>query len=151
MAAYTPHPSCCSICGSPIINILFMEPEGDDQTKIDVLQQCSCEQKLVYTSYYDASVYNDYVAIIDQFEDDIFEVSQSDDEVTYQQRVAQRDFVVTNYLSLVRINRMGMPIIHAVGIKSWKWFDKHDGEFIYKIIWKERGTSSYIEDEYEIM
>ena len=145
------HPSCCSICGRPIINILFMEPEGDYQTKIDVLQQCSCEQKLVYTDYYDASVYNNYLATIHQFEDDILAVYQSGDEVTYQQIVAQQDFVVANYLSLVRTNRMGMPIIHAVGVKSWKWFDKHDGEFIYKIIWKERGTSSYIEDEYEIM
>lgn len=58
--------------------------------------------------------------------------------------------MVANYLSLVRHNRMGMPIIHAVGVKTWKWFDKHEGEYIYRIIWKERGTSTYIRDEYEI-
>lgn len=45
---------------------------------------------------------------------------------------------------------MGLPIIHAVGVKTWKWLDKHDGELVYKIIWKERGTERYIEDEYEI-
>lgn len=43
-----------------------------------------------------------------------------------------------------------LPIIHAVGVKTWKWLDKHDGELVYKIIWKERGTERYIEDEYEI-
>ena len=25
-----------------------------------------------------------------------------------------------------------------------------EGEYIYRIIWKERGTSTYIRDEYEI-
>lgn len=144
------HPQCCRICGKPIINILFMEPEGYYQTKIDVLQQCGCEQKIVYTDYYDVSVYNNYEAAIHQFEDDIAAVQQSGDEVTYYQLVAQQDFVIANYLSLVRANRMGLPIIHAVGVKSWEWFDKHDGEYVYKIIWKERGTSSYIQDEYDI-
>ena len=72
------------------------------------------------------------------------------DEISYHQLIAQQDFVVANYLSLVRHNRMGMPIIHAVGVKTWKWFDKHEGEYIYRIIWKERGTSTYIRDEYEI-
>jgi hypothetical protein len=144
------HPSCCSVCGNPIINILFMKPEGDYQTKIEVLQQCGCEQKIVFTDYYDASVYNNYVATIHQFEDDIMAVYQSGDEVTYHELVAQQDFVSANYLSLVRTNRMGLPIIHAVGVKVWNWLDKHDGEYVYKIIWKERGTSSYIRDEYEI-
>lgn len=145
------NPICCSTCGSPIVNILFMEPEGDYQTQITVIQQCACSQKIVYTEYYDACVYNNLEAAIHQFEDDIEAVYQSGDEVSYHQLVAQQDFVVSNYLSLVRANRMGMPIIHAVGVKVWKWFDKHDGEFIYKIIWKERGTSSYIQNEYEIM
>lgn len=145
------HPLRCSVCGNPIINILFMEPEGDYQTKIDIVQQCECAQKIVYTDYYDISVYNNYIETIHQFEDDISAAYRSGDEVTYHQMVAQQDFVVANYLSIVRHNRMGMPIIHAVGVKAWKWFDKHDGEFFYKIIWKERGTNSYIRDEYEIM
>lgn len=145
------HPMYCSICKNPIINILFMEPEGDYQTKITILQQCGCEQKIVFTDYYDANVYNNYEAVIHQFEDNIFAAQQSGDEITYHQMIAQQDFVITNYLSFVRNNRMGMPIIHAVGVRSWKWFDKHEGEFVYKIIWKERGTSLYIQDEYEII
>lgn len=144
------HPLCCSACGNPTINILLMEPDGYYQTKIDVLQQCDCGQKIVYTDYYDISVYNNYEAAIHQFEDDVLAVYQSGDDIAYNQLVAEQDFVIANYLSFVRTNRMGMPIIHAVGVKSWKWFNKHDGEYIYKIIWKERGTSSYIQDEYEI-
>ena len=128
-----------------------MEVEGNYQTKIDIVQQCGCQQKIVYTDYYDASVYNEYVGSIHQFEDDIWAAKESGDETTYYQLIEQQDFVVANYLSLVRNNRMGMPIIHAVGVKEWKCFNKHDGEFIYKVIWKERGTNSYVQDEYEIM
>lgn len=68
------------------------------------------------------------------FEDDICYAQQSDDEISYHQLVAQQDFVVANYLSMVRANRMGLPIIHAVGVKTWKWRDKHDEEYVYKII-----------------
>ena len=143
-------PINCKNCGAPIINILLMQSEGDYQTKIEVLQQCGCSQKIVYTDYYDASVYNNYLRTIQQFDEDIIAVQHSGDEISYHQLIAQQDFVVANYLSLVRHNRMGMPIIHAVGVKTWKWFDKHEGEYIYRIIWKERGTSTYIRDEYEI-
>jgi len=46
---------------------------------------------------------------------------------------------------------MGCPIIHATGIKAWRNFYKDDGEWYYKIIWRERGTESYIGAEYDIM
>lgn len=144
------YPSCCSNCKNPIINILFMELEGYSQTKIDVLQQCACEQKIVYTDYYDACVYNNYIATIHLYDEEITAVYESGDESTYHQLLAQQDFAIANYLSLVRANRMGMPIIHAVGVKSCKWLDKHSTEYIYEIIWKERGTSSYIRDKYAI-
>lgn len=54
------HPTTCPICETPFINILFMEQEGYYQTKISVLQQCKCGQKIVYTDYYDISVYMGY-------------------------------------------------------------------------------------------
>ena len=47
--------------------------------------------------------------------------------------------------------RMGLPIIHAVGVKAWEWFNKHEGGWYYKIIWRERGTEQYVNDRYEIM
>lgn len=143
-------PLRCDCCKEPLINILFMEQEGYYQTKIDVIQQCGCNQKTVYTDYYDISVYNNYLSAIDRFEDNISVAQQSGNEILYNQLVVQQDFVISNYLSLVRANRMGMPIIHAVGVKAWEWFDKHDGEYVYKIVWKERGTEQYINNEYPI-
>lgn len=144
------NPQRCEVCQNPIINILFMEQEGYNETKIDVMQQCECGQRIVYTDFYDISVYNNYLAAVDKFDDDIAMAQQSGDEILYYQLVAQQDFVIANYLSIVRANRMGLPIIHAVGVKSWEWYNKHEGDFVYKIIWKERGTEQYVEDEYQI-
>ena len=144
------NPQHCEVCKTPIVNILFMEQEGYNETKIDVMQQCGCKQRIIYTDYYDVSVYSNYLAAVEKFEDDIAMAQQSGDEILYYQLMAQQDFVIANYLSLVRTNRMGLPIIHAVGVKSWEWYNKDDGEFIYKIIWKERGTEPYVENEYPI-
>ena len=143
------NPVRCNKCERPIFNILLMNQEDYYRTKVDVLQQCLCTQKIVHTDYYDASLYNNYFGTIQQFEEDIIAVQQSGDEIAYHQLVAQQDFVVANYLSMFRENRMGMPIIHAVGIKIWKWFNKHEGAYVYKIIWKERGAN--IRDECEII
>lgn len=144
------NPQHCEICKLPIVNILFMEQEGDNETKIDVMQHCGCGQKNVYSDFYDICVYNNYLAAVKKFEDDIAMAQQSGDEILYYQLIAQQDFVIANYLSFVRDNRMGLPIIHAVGVKSWKWYNKHDGYFFYKIIWKERGTEQYVSNEYSI-
>ena len=69
-------------------------------------------------------------------------MQENGNTIEYQRLVDQEDFYIANYLSNVRDNRMGLPIIHAVGVKTWKWLDKHDGELVYKIIWKERGRVS---------
>ena len=55
----------------------------------------------MYTDYYDIGVYNNYEAAIHRFEDNIVQVHQSGDEIAYYQLVAQKDFVISNYLSLV--------------------------------------------------
>lgn len=144
------NPRHCKVCQNPIINILFMEEMGYNKTKIDVMQQCECGQKIVYTDFYDISVYNDYLAAVNTFDNDIAMALQSRNEILYYQLVAQQDFMIANCLSCVRGNRMGLPIIHAVGVKLWKYYNKHDGDFVYKIIWKERGTEQYVEDEYPI-
>ena len=143
-------PIYCRKCGGAVINILFMKQEGDCQTRIDVLQQCDCAQNVIYTEYYDLSVYYNYIGLINRFDNEIAEMQENGNTIEYQRLVDQEDFYIANYLSNVRDNRMGLPIIHAVGVKTWKWLDKHDGELVYKIIWKERGTERYIEDEYEI-
>lgn len=75
---------------------------------------------------------------------------QCKDEVAWNQIVAQMYVVIKNYLSMVRDNRMGFQIIHAVGVKEWEWYNKDEGEYVYRIIWKERGTSVYIKYKYYI-
>ncbi|WP_426349393.1 phospholipase D-like domain-containing protein [Alloiococcus sp. CFN-8] len=145
------NPLRCNCCKEPLVNILFMEQENDYQTKIDVIQQCACAQKTIFTDYYDIGIYNNYLGAVQQFEDDIYMAKQSGDEIFYYQLVSQQDFIVANYLSLVRQNRMGCPIIHAVGVKRREWFNKHDQDYCYEIIWKERNTINYVENEYPIL
>lgn len=144
-------PDLCKTCKMPIINIMFMEQEGDYQAKVEIMQQCNCNQRIIYTDYYDISLYNNCLGIYEYLEDEIIEAQQNNDEISYNQLISQQDFLISNYLSLVRTNRMGCSIIHGVGVKAWRWFNKHEGEYYYKIIWKERNTSSYIDDEYDIM
>lgn len=103
----------------------------------------------MYSDYYDISIYNNFLTLSES-DDDILCFLQDGNEEMYNQLLSVKDYNIANYLSFVRTQRMGMTIIHAVGLKTWKWFNKDDGEFVYKIIWKERGTDSYIEDEYEI-
>ena len=134
-----------------MFNVLFMEEANKDQTCIKVLQICECSQTFIYDEYYDISVYNNYIGLIEQFDDYIGEAQEMGDEISYQHLIARRDFAAANYLSTVRHNRMGLPIIHAVGVRGWEWFDKHEGEWVYRIIWKERGTERYIRDMYDIL
>lgn len=145
------NPICCPNCGSPMFNVLFMREEEKWQTRIDVLQICGCLQKLVYTDYYDINVYNNYIGLIQCFDNEIEEAQEMGDEISYQHWVARRDFAAANYLSTVRHNRMGLPIIHAVGVRRWDCISRRDGEWVYQIIWKERGTERYIRDMYDIL
>ena len=82
-------PQHCEICKQPILNMM---------------QQCGCGQRTVYTDLYDISVYNNYLVAVETFDDDIAMAQQSGDEILYYQLMAQQDFVIANYLSLVRQN-----------------------------------------------
>lgn len=144
------NPKRCSECSSPIFNVMFFEPDGYYYTKVDIVKMCNCSQNNVYTDYYDISFYNNFIAMTEYYEDEIEDSARYGDEQTRNQIEAQIDFAISNYLSMVRDHRMGFDIIHAVGVKSWVWYSKDDGEYIYRIIWKERGTSSYIQDQYDI-
>ena len=67
-----------------------------------------------------------------------------------RQIAEERDyFLATYFSSFTRTSHLGRPIIHAVGVRAQRWITKEDEEFYYKILWKERNTASYIEDEYE--
>ena len=145
------NPVRCLGCGLPIVNVLLMDQEGDYQTEIRVLQICGCDQREIYRDYFDISVYNNYVGLIDCFSEQLEEAYAYNDDVAYNEITARMDFTLSSYLSNIRKNRMGFNIIHAAGFREWVWFDKHDGEFVYRIRWKERFTSAYIQDTYDIM
>ena len=144
------NPLRCPSCGDPQFNIMMMDQEGDYQTKIEVIQQCSCNQKRIFLDYFDISVYMGYIAIIDEFNDDINIASQMGDATNLNKIYSMRDFSLSCYLASVRYNRMNVPLVQAVGVKTWQWFNKNDGFWCYKIIWKERGTENYIDDEYPV-
>ena len=141
-------PTKCSCCKQPIINILFAEQDGYYHTKISIIQRCDCNEEQVFLDYYDLSVYNNFISIGDKFEEELSEAHENNDIETYNQILMQQDYELKNSLSFVRNIRFGLPIIHAVAVKAWRAFH-NDGEWFYKIIWKERGTESYILDEYD--
>lgn len=143
-------PPKCKRCKRPVANILLMEKEKDDLTKVSVIQQCGCESIASKPEYYDGRVYLEYVAYIQQYEDKIAVALQYGDSVLYQQLVSEQDYVLSTYLSNVRKIRMGFPIIHAVGIPAQRMRWDGDYERYYKIIWKERGADQYVYDEYPI-
>lgn len=144
-------PKLCKSCGRPILNVLFMQQDGYYNTKVEVMQICGCKQDVVVTEHFDISLYSNYSELCHYFEDQLIEAQQNNDTVTYNQIASQQDFNMANYLTLFRENRMGLPIIHAVGIKDWRWITMDEGECYYKIIWKERNTGNYIEDKYDIL
>ena len=144
------NPIRCPLCGEPQVNVMLIEQEGDYQTKIEIIQQCSCNQKIVFTDYFNVTVYMEYLGIIDSFQDDIDNAIQRQDTALMNELTSMRDFSLSCYWAFVRYNRVKMPLIHAVAIKTWEWLNKVDGYMCYKIIWKERGTEHYIEDEYPV-
>ncbi|GEM_PF-581674 len=143
------NPLICKQCKTPIINIMFMCQENDFQTKIDVIEKCECNSKIGFTDYFDISVYTNYLGSYQKFDDEIEYSLSIDNKAYYNEILSRRDFELSNYLSSIRFNRMRYQIIHAVGLKWWKWITKDDGEWVYKMIWKERNTEGYVEDYYD--
>ena len=141
------NPKYCPNCGEPIVNILFFDVEDDYQTRIDVIEICNCNQKTLYTDYFDYSLYANYYACIEKYEEQLEEAHMNNDDITYNKIKDQQDFECANYWSNVRNNRMTLPIIHAVGVNAQHYLYGDDVENYYKIIWKERGTY-YISAEY---
>lgn len=147
------NPLNCMRCGSFLFNVMIMEQDGYNQTKTTVMQLCNggCVQKVLFVDFFDINFIKNYYSIIEYYSDEI-EKLQSINESSYEiekyisELESKRDFEIENYFSNLRKNRMGVPIIHAVGKKSWQWFNKNEGSSGYKIIWKERGIDQYIDD-----
>lgn len=142
-------PECCERCGQPIAYLCVFEQEGFYQTKADIYRVCGCiELQYVSSEFFDITVYNTVIGIFDKYND--MDESDSVDgfEWNKEERQKQMDTEIAGYLSSVRCNRMGFPIIYAVGLYGWKWFNKHDGTNIIQVLWKERYASRYILNEY---
>ncbi|WP_029200397.1 phospholipase D-like domain-containing protein [Oribacterium sp. NK2B42] len=145
------NPDICEYCGLPMFNMLLMEQCGDYQTKVDVARTCSCRCKIIYEDYFDISVYSNLIAISEKYDDESALYFEGiDDEQYRRQQEASYKYEIEMYLSSVRFNRMGLPIIHAVGVKSYELIGRHDDRWFYKILWKENGTGRYIQDEYDL-
>lgn len=144
-------PQKCKECNSEKINICFFEQEGDYQTKMSIVKVCCCGEKNIAEKYFDISVYNNIISIYDTYRDKLEEVYQTGDEEEYQDVLDEMEYCLSKHLSNVRKHRLGCDIIHAVGVRDWRWFNKHDGEWYYRIIWKEKYTSTYVQDEYDII
>lgn len=145
-------PILCDKCNSPKINILFMVEQEPYYTKIIILQLCNCQQNIIFEDYFDISVYYNLESIYENYSNLYDEYRNQDDMESIKELEVKTDYDIAKYLSSVRQNRMGLPIIHAVGIRAYEMFEHHnDLEPYYKIIWKERYCSAYIHDEYPIM
>lgn len=140
------NPVKCKKCGSYKINILLVEEEGYYQSKIQMMEWCGCGYHLYDPEYYDVSVYNNYIGIEEKYEGDLEDFDQYDERYIEEIR-AKLDFEIAMYWSKVRNNRFGFTIIHAVGMPQIRMYGRHEEEFVYHIVWKERGMEKYIPDE----
>lgn len=145
-------PENCERCGQPKAYICVFEQEGYYQTRADIYEVCGCgDLKLVNNDFFDVSVYSNLMGIFDRCSDMTEESFLKGFMINEKERERALDYEISNYLSNVRNDRMGCPIIHAVGIYRWKTRFKDDGQKIIQVLWKERYTSNYIMNEYVIV
>lgn len=145
------NPEYCEICGQPIAYLCVFNQEGDYETKADIYEACGCgDLKWIKNEFFDVSVYNNLMGIFEKYSDMAEEDVLNGFMINEQERKRELDYEISNYLSNVRNDRMGCPIIHAVGIYGWKSIYKDDGDNIIQVLWKERYSSSYVMDEYVI-
>lgn len=141
------NPAKCKDCGVQIVNILIVEQEGYYQSRIQMLEMCGCGYYWHSPEYYDISVYNNYMGIIEKYEYELECCEQYGDQGYIEEIRAKQDFELAMYWARVRRNRFGFVIIHAVGMPGARMYGRHEEELFYQIIWKERGMEQYIPDE----
>lgn len=137
-------PKLCENCREPKMIICVLNQDDEYSTQANLLEVCECGIEDISSEYFDISVYNNLIGIFDKYSD----IDEYDYEINKEEQNEEMNFEISNYLSNVRSNRMNLPIIHAVGVYSWEWFTKDDGEYIIKILWKEKYTGNNILDKY---
>ncbi|MGL6107645.1 phospholipase D-like domain-containing protein [Romboutsia sp.] len=143
-------PNECEMCGNPKIIICVFIQDGICNTKADIYKVCTCEIDYITSDYFDISVYSNLMGIFEKYSDMDEYYYQHGYDYDKKERSKELYFEIEQYLSTIRGNRMNFPIIHAVGVYSWRWFDKDDGENIIRVLWKEKYTSNYILDKYSL-
>lgn len=138
------NPPRCDRCGAPLLNILIVEQEGYDQTKIQIMRYCDCGGQILHTHYYDISVYNNYQGIIENYQHELEECNSYENPNELEYLNAKVDYEISKYWSSVRENRMNTEIIYAVGRPGIKMYGRHDEEKVFDIVWRERGTEELI-------
>ena len=142
------NPRRCQACGMHKANILIVEQEGDYQSKLQMVEICGCFEYCWHApEYYDISVYNNYIGIIEHYDNELEYYRQLGDEGYLEEIKAREDFDIAMYWSNVRNNRLGFVIIHAVGMPRSRMYGRHEEEHFYHMVWKERGMEKYIPDE----
>jgi len=138
--------SRCPICNSVDLNIMVLEQEGDYQTKVVIYHVCECGMRQISVEYYDIGMYNNLIGIYETYGDMIEQVADDEEEIYQLQE--QEDCDIKYYLANIR--GYNNPIfIHAIGIDYYDIQDQDGGgEYIVKILWKERFVSAYIYNEY---
>lgn len=144
------NPRRCMSCNTPIVVLCVLSEEGYYQTKVEIFELCSCDFRWIKDEYFDIALYNNLISICDKYND----MDEFDYEYEIDSNKEQREKLFNNeieqYLSNIRSSRMGYPIIHAVGVYSFKWVSKDEQERIIKVLWKEKFINKLIEDEYYI-
>lgn len=135
------NPIICEYCGKPKMNILIVEQEGNDQIKIQPVEFCDCRRQAYDTEYYDISVYNNYLGIIEKYDEYI---NNCDDMSERESYCARLDFETAIYWSNVRRCRFGFSIVHAIAVPGIEIYGRHNDEPVYRMIWRERGMEKYI-------
>lgn len=140
-------PDLCKVCWRPNVDILVVEPEGYDQSKVQVLTYCGCgyrenPETVEYLGFHE---YANYSIILEKYNDQLKE-DIDNSYGCHEEIKAEMYFEVERYFSKVRKNRFDRKIIHAVAIPAISLSRENEGERIYTIVWKERGMENIIPD-----
>lgn len=141
----------CPNCKDSIINILILdEEEIKSQSIVSIVNVCGCELKKGKEYYYEYGLWGEYRSLLDQY----YDISERDFSSIedFECFITKYDIKVRKFLSTIA-ERCDIKIpIHAVGVHGHEQFgdDPDSFEPVYKIIWKDRIVSSYIEDSYSI-
>ena len=137
---------CCE-CKDKIINIMVLTLDINKyhETKSSVYSMCDCDVKNRVTDYLGGQFYLTLNSIFEKY---------SDDDAFYnQERIEElndlRDYEVGKLIENSFRNALDITV-HAIGIYEYKPISRDgDGEWLTRIVWKDRFAAHYIEDVYD--